>query len=138
MKKTHLIASLLIITAVLVTACAPTAQEETLLTVGEQAYTRSELEALGTISVDFIDKDNKTTTYEGVLLSVVLENARLTSAGSTVIFIAADGYKAEMPTSKATVCENCIIAFDADSLRMVMPEQSGKLQVKDVISITVQ
>lgn len=137
MKKIPLFASFLIVFA-LVTACAPVAQEEALLNVGEQAYTRSELEALGTLSVNYTDKDGETTTYEGVLLSAVLEDARLTGAGSTVTFTAADGYEAEMPTSEVTACENCIVAFDENSLRMVMPEQSGKLQVKDVISISVQ
>jgi DMSO/TMAO reductase YedYZ molybdopterin-dependent catalytic subunit len=137
MKKTHLFANLLIVLA-LVTACTPAAQEEALLNVGEQAYTRSELEALGTMSVDYTDKDGGTTTYVGVQLSAVLKDAGLTGTGSTITFTAADGYEAEMPTAEAMACENCIVAFDEDSLRMVMPEQSSKLQVKDVVSISVQ
>ena len=137
MKKTRLFAGLLLILA-LVTACAPAAQEEAILTVGSTHYTRSDLEALGILSVDYTDKDGETTTYEGVLLSIILEDAGVADAGSNVTFTAADDYQADMPVDEAVACKNCIVAFDEDSLRMVMPEQSGKLQVKDVVEITVQ
>ena len=137
MKKTRFFASLLLVLA-LVTACAPAAQEEAILTVGSKLYTRSDLEALGTLSVEYTDKEGETTTYEGVLLSIILEDAGMADAGSTVTFTAADDYQADMPIDEAVVCKNCIVAFDEDSLRMVMPEKSGKLQVKDVVTITVQ
>ena len=137
MKKTRLFAGLLLILA-LVTACAPAAQEEAILTVGSKRYTRSDLEALGILSVDYTDKDGETTTYVGVLLSIILEDADVSEAGSNVTFTAADDYQADIPVDEAVACKNCIVAFDEDSLRMVMPEQSGKLQVKDVVEITVQ
>jgi DMSO/TMAO reductase YedYZ molybdopterin-dependent catalytic subunit len=87
------------------------------------------------MSVDYTDKDGETTTYVGVLLSDVLNNVN--SSGETVIFTAADGYEAEMPMADAMACSDCIVAFDEGSLRMVMPEQSGKLQVKDVVEISI-
>jgi hypothetical protein len=37
----------------------------------------------------------------------------------------------------ALACTDCIVAIDNGSLRMVMPELSSKLQVKDVIEISV-
>lgn len=135
MKKTRLIISLLIVLA-LVTACAPAAQEAAILTVGTQDYTRSELEALGTMSVDYTDKDGEITAYEGVSLAALLEDAGVT--GENLLFTAADGYEAELALNEASACENCIVAFDEDSLRLVMPDFSGKLQVKDLISITAQ
>ena len=137
MKKTLLLASLLLVSA-LATACAPAAQEDAILTVGSKLYTHSDLEGLGTLSVDYADKDGKITTYEGVLLSIILEDAGIADAGSTVTFTAADDYQADMPVGEAVACKNCIVALDEDSLRMVMPEQSGKLQVKDVVTISVQ
>jgi hypothetical protein len=136
MKNTRLFVSLLIVFA-LISACTPKPQEKALLNVGGTDFTRSELEALGTMSVDYTDKDGETTAYEGVLLSAVLEATVVVDAGSTVTFTAADGYEAEMPTDEALACDNCIVAFDDDSLRMVMPDQSGKLQVKDVVQISV-
>lgn len=133
MKKTFLFISLLVILSI-ITACAPT-QEAIVLSVDGQVYSKSELEAIGTMSVDYTDKDGETTTYEGVLLSEVLNNAGVN--GDTITFTAADGYEAEMPLEDAMACSDCIVAFDDGSLRMVMPEQSGKLQVKDVVEISV-
>ncbi|MEA3327186.1 MAG: hypothetical protein U9R53_07735 [Chloroflexota bacterium] len=134
MKKTGLIVSLLIV-FILLTACGQA--EEVLLTVGGQEYSQSELEALGTTSADYTNKDGETTTYDGVSLAALLEDANLDDAGSTVTFTAADGYKAELDASEALACTNCIVAFDDESLRMVMPDMSSKLQVKDLVSIDV-
>jgi len=133
MKKTFLFISLLVILSI-ITACAPT-EEAIVLSVDGQVYSKNELDAIGTMSVDYTDKDGETTTYEGVLLSEVLNNAGVN--GDTIIFTAADGYEAEMPLEDAMACSDCIVAFDDGSLRMVMPEQSGKLQVKDVVEISV-
>jgi hypothetical protein len=134
MKKNLILVSLFVVFALL-TACSPTEEAVAVLTVNGQDYSQSDLEALGTLSVDYTDKDGGTTTYEGVLLSDVLSDAGVT--GETVVFTAADGYEAEMPMADALVCANCIIAFDDGSLRMVMPEQSSKLQVKDVVEIRI-
>ena len=134
MKKTFLFISLLVILSI-ITACAPT-EEAIVLSVDGQVYSKSELDAIGTMSVDYTDKDGETTTYEGVLLSEVLNNAGVN--GDTIIFTAADGYEAEMPLEDAMACSDCIVAFDDGSLRMVMPDLSGKLQVKDVVEISVE
>ena len=123
---------------VLITACATeqAAVEEAVLTVGGKGFSLSELEALGTNSVDYTNKDGETTTYIGVPLVALLESAGLTGS-STLVFTAADGYQADMDLEEALGCANCIVAFDDGSLRMVMPELSSKLQVKDVIEISV-
>jgi hypothetical protein len=134
MKKTLILISLFVVFTLLA-ACSPTEEAVAVLTVGEQEYSQDDLEALGTLSVDYTDKDGQTTTYEGVLLSDVLSDAGVT--GETVVFTATDGYEAEMPMADAMACANCIVAFDDGSLRMVMPEQSGKLQVKDVVEIII-
>lgn len=139
MKKTTLITTLLVLVALLA-ACAPQATEETavaLLTVNEKAYTQADLEALGTTSVDYTDKDGVTTTYEGVVISALLADAGADS-GTDVTFIAADGYEASLTVEEALACANCIVAFDGEGLRTVMPDMSGKLNVKDLIEISVQ
>jgi len=139
MKKTTLVTTLLVLVALLA-ACAPQATEEaavTLLTVNEKAYTRADLEALGTTSVDYTDKDGVTTTYEGVVISALLADAGADS-GTDVTFIAADGYEASLSVEEALACANCIVAFDGEGLRTVMPDMSGKLNVKDLIEISVQ
>ena len=135
MKKTGLYINLLIV-LVLLTACGKA--EEELLTVGDEEYSQSDLEALGITSANYTNKDGETTTYDGVSLAALLEDANLDAAGSTITFTAADGYEVEMDVSEAFACTNCIVAFDNSSLRMVMPNMSGKLQVKDLISIEVE
>lgn len=112
------------------------AEEAAILTVEGQEYSQSELENLGTMAVDYTDKDGETTTYQGVLLSDLLNDAGVN--GEMVTFTAIDGYEAEMPMDEAVACGDCILAFDDGSLRMVMPGQSSKLQVKDVVNIKVE
>jgi len=139
MKKTTLIATLLVLIA-LITACTPQAsvtEEVAALTVNEKSYSQSDLEALGTMSVDYTGKDGETTTYEGVLLSTLLADAGADS-GSDVTFTAADGYEAGATVEEIMACANCIVGFDEGSLRTVMPDMSGKLNVKDLASIAVQ
>ena len=139
MKKTTLIATLLVLIA-LITACTPQAsvtEEVAALTVNEKSYSQSDLEALGTMSVDYTGKDGETTTYEGVLLSTLLADAGADS-GSDVTFTAADGYEAVATVEEIMACANCIVGFDEGSLRTVMPDMSGKLNVKDLASIAVQ
>jgi len=140
MKKAALFASLFIV-IVLLSACsqAPEAviTETVVLTVGSEEFTLSELETYETLSADYTNKDGETSTYEGVALVDLLQDANLTE-GDTLILTASDGYEAEMPLNEALSCANCILAFDEDILRMVMPEMSSKLQVKDIIAINVQ
>ncbi len=139
MKKTALLATLFVLVA-LIAACTPQAQvteEVAILTVNETSYTQSGLEALGTTSVDYTDKDGNVTTYEGVLLSTLLTDAGADS-GTDVTFTASDGYEAGVTVEEIMACANCIVGFDDGGLRTVMPDMSGKLNVKDLISITVQ
>lgn len=137
MKKTYLITLLFVVLA-LVSACSPNgAAGETVLTVNDKSYSQADLEALGTTSVEYTGKDGDVTSYEGVLISVVLADAGA-ETGSEVTFAASDGYEASLSVDEAMACTNCIVGFDDGSLRTVMPDMSGKLNVKDLISITVQ
>jgi DMSO/TMAO reductase YedYZ molybdopterin-dependent catalytic subunit len=137
MKKTRLFTVLFVVLALLA-ACSPQeAAGDPVLTVNDKAYSQADLEALGTTSADYTDKEGNVTTYEGVLLSALLSDAGADS-GSEVTFTASDGYESSFSVDEAMACANCIVAFDDGSLRTVMPEMSGKLNVKDLVSITVQ
>ncbi len=139
MKKTYLFTVLFVVLALL-SACAPkeaaTEAAATVLTVNDKTYTQTDLEALGTTSVDYTDKDGNTTTYNGVLLSTLLSDAGA-GTGTDVTFSASDGYEAGLTVDEAMACPNCIVAFDNGSLRTIMPDMSGKLNVKDLIQISV-
>ena len=137
MKNSIFLISLFVLLT-LITACsqAEVAIEEAVLTIAGQSYTQSKLEALGTQETDYTNKDGETATYSGVPLAALLQDAGLTGTG-TLVFTAADGFEADMPLEEALECPACIVAFDNDSLRMVLPDFSSKLQVKDVIEINV-
>jgi len=140
MKKSFLFTSLFILVALLA-ACSQTPEavvtETAVLIVDSEEFSLSELEAYDTLSADYTNKDGETTTYQGVALIDLLQDANLTD-GETLVFTASDGYEAEMPLAEALSCANCIVAFDEDILRMVMPDLSSKLQVKDVIAINLK
>jgi len=140
MKKSFLFTSLFILVALLA-ACSQTPEavvtETAVLIVGSEEFSLSELEAYDTLSADYTNKDGETTTYQGVALIDLLQDANLTDE-ETLVFTASDGYEAEMPLAEALSCANCIVAFDEDILRMVMPDLSSKLQVKDVIAINLK
>jgi hypothetical protein len=134
MKNLRLLVVFMVLVAV-ITACTPA--EETILTVEGKEYSQTDLEALGLMSADYTNKDSETTTYEGVSLAELLEDANATD-GETLSFTASDGYTADMALEEALSCSTCIVAFDDDGLRMVLPDFSSKLQVKDLSEINVE
>ncbi len=135
MKKVQFLAILTTLIALL-SACGSTG--EALLTIGEREYSRSALENFEAVTVDYTNKDGETTQFSGVPLLSLLEDAGVTGSGETLVFTAADGYQAEMPMEETLGCQACMVAFDDDSLRLVMPDMSSKLQVKELTTIEVQ
>jgi tungstate transport system substrate-binding protein len=104
----------------------------------QMAWTEDELRAMDTLDVDYTDKDGVVTTYTGVAMSALLG---LVGAGdgATLVLVASDGYSAEIAMADVQSCDNCIVAFDPEGgLRSVLPDQSGKLQVKGLVEIQIQ
>ena len=104
----------------------------------QMAWTEDELRAMDTLDVDYTDKDGVVTTYTGVAMSTLLG---LVGAGdgATLVLVASDGYSAEIAMADVQSCDNCIVAFDPEGgLRSVLPDQSGKLQVKGLVEIQIQ
>ena len=150
MKKTSWFISLLIVVLFLSACAGPsetTQAPETVetgidtgdivLNVNDQDYTKSALEALGTQSVDYTNKDGETTTYTGVTLVVLLADAGVTDTNASLTFVAADGFEASASLQELSTCADCSVAFDNDILRMVLPDFPSNLQVKDVVEINV-
>jgi len=134
MKNLRFLVIFLSLVAML-TACA--SAEEAILTVGGQEYSQTDLEALGLMSADYTNKDGETTTYEGVSLAELLEDANITD-GETISFTASDGYTVDMALEEALSCSSCIVAIYDEGLRVVLPDFSSKLQVKDLSEISVE
>lgn len=104
----------------------------------ETSWTMNDLESMETMEVDYTDKDGETTTYTGVPITALLEEAGADAGATTVTFVASDDYSADAEMAEIQACGNCIVGFDDGSLRAVMPEFSGKLQVKNLIEIQVK
>lgn len=102
----------------------------------ELALSRADLEALGAEELTVEHPKKGEQTYEGVRLSKVLEAAGPT--GETLTFVADDGYTIDLALADAQACEDCLVAFDGDSLRSAMPGMEGMFWVKGLVGIEVK
>ena len=142
MKHLKTLLIVLFVTALLVTACAP-AGEPVLKATGsvasEKAWTDAQLKKMEMVSADYTDKEGVTTTYTGVPILKLLDEAGIKDGATAVVFVASDGYTAETTLEELKACTNCIVAFNDDgTLRTVMPDFPGKLQVKGVTELQVK
>jgi len=148
MKKTGFFVVLFAVLALL-SACTSAVNEESaeevvdvaedsaVLIIGEKSYSQSDLEAFGTMDVDYTGKDGETTTYTGVLISTLLEDAGLVD-GESLVLLAADGFEGTAALADVLACADCIFAFDGDTFRSVMPDMGGKANVKELIEVGVE
>jgi len=145
-KKLSILFTVLLI-SVLVVSCSPAAEvpvveegdppvEETALLVGDVAFTMEKLETMETLEVEYTSKDGEVTTYSGVLVMDLLDEAGL--RGETLVLTASDGYEAELALSELEGCGDCVVAFDDGELRMVLPGFPGNVQVKGVVELSVK
>jgi len=143
MKNTlKYIVVLILLSAILLVGCA--SQGETALTItgnvaSEQAWTEKQVKEVDSMDVEYTKKDGETNTYTGVLIADLLNMAQPNSDANTVVFVADDGYSAEATLEEVMTCSNCIVSFrDEGGFSLVMPDFSGKLQVKGVVEIQVK
>ncbi|MBM3137334.1 MAG: hypothetical protein FJZ98_03995 [Chloroflexi bacterium] len=148
MKRNLLKFAALTLIAVLGVSCAPqTAPAAAEPVAAEAALTLSgpatgvswsmeDLQAYPATETDYTNKDGETATYTGVAFSALLAEVGIESF-SSLTMVAADDYTADVTFDELAACPNCIVAFDDGSLRSVMPDLSGKLQVKDLVEIRI-
>lgn len=106
------------------------------LKVGETAFSMGQLEGMDTIVSEATNKDGSTTEYTGVPVTDLINAAG--AAGSRLVFIASDGYEAELSLAELEGCVDCIVAFDGEELRLVLPGFPSSVQIKGVIEILVK
>jgi tungstate transport system substrate-binding protein len=105
----------------------------------ETAWTDEEIKAMPTMSAESTNKQGEKSTYTGVLLSDLLKLAEPAADATTIVFVADDGFTAEVPIADLMACPNCILSFrNQGGFSIVMPGFSSKLQVKGVIEIQVK
>jgi DMSO/TMAO reductase YedYZ molybdopterin-dependent catalytic subunit len=131
--------------ALVLTACAPKAQDAAgdVLKVSdgktEKNYTAADLKALGEAQADF-----NGVTYVGVPLTVLLQDAGIDPAALKIVkAVAVDGFSANYE-SALFAREDTLVAYaradgplgeDEGSFRMVLPDQEGKLNPRELVEI---
>jgi hypothetical protein len=104
----------------------------------EMAWTEDEVRSMDTIEAERENNEGEMSTYTGVPIKALLEEAGLSDDAETVTFVAEDDYTAEVELSEVQACDNCIVSFrNRGGFSIVMPGHSGKLQVKGVVEIDV-
>jgi len=105
----------------------------------ELSWTEAEVRAMETIQVQSTNKKGETSTYTGVLIKKLLEQAGVAADAATIVFVADDGYTAETALADVTKCDKCIVSFrDNGGFSTVLPDFAGSLQVKGVVEIQVK
>jgi len=122
-----------------VTGCG--AGGEVVLTVSgavedELSLTMKDLEDMGAEEVTVEHPRDGEQMYEGVRIGKILDEAGPT--GDTVTFTASDDYSVDIALSDLEACNDCLVAFDDEGLRLAMSGMEGKFWVKDVVKVEVQ
>jgi len=137
--KRFLLVALLI--ALALTACAPKAGESAapVLKVADKTYTPNDLKALGESQAEF-----KGVAYVGVPLTVLLQDAGIDPTAVTIVkAVASDGFTINY-VSALFSREDTLVAYarvdgplgeDEGSFRMVLPDQEGKMNPRNLVEI---
>jgi hypothetical protein len=105
----------------------------------EVGWTEDKLQSMDTIDVEATDKSGETSTYTGVRISDLLSKADPESGAATLLFVADDGYTAEVALADVEVCGDCIVAFqNQGGFRIIAPDLPGSAQVKGVVEVQVK
>jgi tungstate transport system substrate-binding protein len=104
----------------------------------EQGWAEDDVKAMTTLSVEATNSKGEKATYTGVLISDLLALAQPNTDANTVVFVADDGFTAEVGLEEVTACADCIVSFrDKGGFSTVLPSYPKNLQVKGVIEIQV-
>ncbi len=105
----------------------------------EIGWAEADVRAMDTIEAQAANKEGVMSTYTGVPINTLLEKAGVKSGATAVIFVADDGYTAEVVLSELQACADCIVSFrEQGGFSTVLPGFSNKAQVKGVVEIQVK
>jgi tungstate transport system substrate-binding protein len=105
----------------------------------EVGWTEEEVRAMETMEAQSTNKQGQTETYTGVSINTLLEMAAPAADATTVVFVADDGYTAQVTLAEVQGCADCIVSFRTKGgFSVVMPGFPGNVQVKGVVEIQIQ
>jgi DMSO/TMAO reductase YedYZ molybdopterin-dependent catalytic subunit len=105
----------------------------------EIGWTEEKIRSMDTMDAESTNSKDETETYTGVSMNDLLGKAGPTSEATTLVFVADDGYTAEVSLAEVQACEDCIFSFrNQGGFRTVLPGFPGNVQVKGVIEVQVK
>jgi DMSO/TMAO reductase YedYZ molybdopterin-dependent catalytic subunit len=105
----------------------------------EIGWTEEKVRSMDTIEAESTNREGETSTYTGVLITDLLGKAGPNDGATTLVFVADDGYSAEVPLADVEACADCIVSFrNQGGFSTVLPGFPGNVQVKGVVEIQVQ
>lgn len=105
----------------------------------EMSWTEDEVHAMDTIDAVSTNNSGEESTYTGVSINTLLDEAGVQDGASAVVFVTDDGTEAEVSLDEIRSCADCILSFrNRGGFSSVLPGFPGNMQVKGVIEIKVQ
>jgi len=105
----------------------------------ELKLTMEAVKAIGVVKATLEHPKKGKTDYEGVKLSALLAQAKPKADAKTMVFIASDGFTAEVALDAVNKCADCMMAFgDGGKIHAAMPGMESNTWVKDVVKIEVK
>ena len=107
------------------------------LVANELALAEADLRAMEVVDLQAEHPKKGMQDYTGVRMSTLMAQAGVKAEAATLVITASDGFSAEIDVPTLTACTDCLLAFTdtPESFSAVMPGQSSKLWVKDVVSL---
>jgi hypothetical protein len=107
------------------------------LVANELALAEADLRAMEVVDIKAEHPKKGMQDYTGVRMSTLMTLAQVKPEAATLVITASDGFSAEIDVPTLTACTDCMLAFTdtPESFLAVMPGQSSKLWVKDVVSL---
>jgi hypothetical protein len=107
------------------------------LVANELSLSESDLRAMDVADIEAERPKKGKQAYTGVRLSVLMAQAQVKPEAALLVITASDGFSAEIDLPAVTACADCMLAFTdtPESFLAVMPGQSSKAWVKDVVSL---
>jgi DMSO/TMAO reductase YedYZ molybdopterin-dependent catalytic subunit len=105
----------------------------------EVGWTEEKILSMDTIEAESTNKEGEVSTYTGVRISDLLSKADPSDGAAAVVFVADDGYTAEVTLAEVLDCADCIVSFrNRGGFSIVMPGFPGNVQVKGVVEIQLK
>ena len=99
----------------------------------------AEVKAMPTMEAERANKEGVMEKYTGVSIVKLLELAGHKAEATTLVFVAEDGYTADVVLADVLKCEKCILSFRSQGgFSSVLPDFSGKAQVKGVVEMQLK